>query len=388
MFIPNDGCDKSIKWTRLKVDMLDYNTDSDECIKRFLGNDVCIIKYQKLDVITGDDNVLVDVAYLRISDALVAKNGCVKYIKRDSLKQLVPNQNKYAGKLCNILINEDFEKYNKIGVLNDTIEVYNIKSNIDDSDANVYKGYDYQDEGVWCMVSLEDNNADMHQYDMQLDSGLSEFVCLRVQKIISNNGGSRIFDLRNRIAYIGKETSNVLNPYIVPIGVLGRIGKYNMSMFDFEAVVGSNKLNNFESKYLDKMIMNNIKDSSFIEANTIASNEMIRAILEAEYDNTMMSGGVKWLGLIDKIDDDIIDIESNDAKVFCVKDVNVLDGLTNIQGVVCISNKRTHPFVITYMPIGSLVINESMIKECKEFLLHDAIEWVKYKVIIGDKALQ
>ena len=135
-FICN-GCDKSVKWIRIRVDMNEYHHNKEDCVKRLLGNDVHIVSYRQQDIITDDDNLVIDVCYLKITDTLVAQNGCIKYVRRSDLQQTAPNQNKYVGRLCSITKR---------------------KPDVEHTTVKEYNAYDYADDGVACIVSLNEQS--------------------------------------------------------------------------------------------------------------------------------------------------------------------------------------------------------------------------------------
>ena len=367
-----DGCDKSIKWIRIRVDMNEYHHNKEDCVKRLLGNDVHIVSYRQQDIITDDDNLVIDVCYLKITDTLVAQNGCIKYVRRSDLQQTAPNQNKYVGRLCSIT-------KRKPDVEHVTIKEYN--------------AYDYADDGVTCIVSLNEqseqsvNTNNVETFFSNDKASKSEYVCLRVLKIITNNNNSKTFDFKDKVAYIGKETNMVLNSYIAPIGILRRVGKYNMKRFDRQCEPLNLKLDDFEQTVIEKYIP--MVESKFKDYEINVAQQMLNAVLESGYDNGVVVNDVKWRGVVDANDVEKYIEEDNGVNrsmsVFVCKDVDVLDAFVGVSGVIAISTKRSHPFVVCHIPLGVITLNKDMIDEAKNFVIMDAAEWVKYKLIVDEE---
>ena len=90
-----------VQHARLKISYSAYTKDRIGSIKKLLGTDTVVALITESDIITDDECVIVDVDYVKISDVLVGENGCVRYIRKTDLKQLIPNRNRYVTLLWN-----------------------------------------------------------------------------------------------------------------------------------------------------------------------------------------------------------------------------------------------------------------------------------------------
>lgn len=90
-----------VQHARLKINYTMYEQNRITAIKKLLGNDAVIVLITESDVITDDECIIVDVDYVKISDVLIGENGCIRYIRRTDLKQLVPNRSRYVSLLWN-----------------------------------------------------------------------------------------------------------------------------------------------------------------------------------------------------------------------------------------------------------------------------------------------
>ena len=71
-------------------------------IKQLLGQNITIISFTYSDVITNDENIIVDVKYTSIPISILK----IYYIETSSLKHIMPNNEKYVATIngCNVKI--------------------------------------------------------------------------------------------------------------------------------------------------------------------------------------------------------------------------------------------------------------------------------------------
>lgn len=87
---------------RLEIPYLLYSINPSRSIKQLLGQNITIHSYTPNDLITNDENLIVDVQYSSIPLSLLK----IYYVETSSLKKLMPNSEKYIVTInnCNVKI--------------------------------------------------------------------------------------------------------------------------------------------------------------------------------------------------------------------------------------------------------------------------------------------
>lgn len=97
---------------RLKIPYFSYSLNPSRAIHQLLGNNITLLSYQANDIISPDNEVIVDVTYNSLPLSMLK----IYYIPISSLKQIIPNSDKYAITIneCNVKITipkiKDFPK--------------------------------------------------------------------------------------------------------------------------------------------------------------------------------------------------------------------------------------------------------------------------------------
>ena len=88
--------------TRLTIPHFLYFSNPTKCIKQLLGHNITIHSFTSNDIITSNDDVIVDVQYTSLPLSILT----IYYIPTSSLKKLLPDSEKYATTIngCNIKI--------------------------------------------------------------------------------------------------------------------------------------------------------------------------------------------------------------------------------------------------------------------------------------------
>jgi hypothetical protein len=105
--------DVPIQTERLEIPYFLYSLNPSRSIKQLLGQNITIVSYEVNDIITNDDQVIVDVKYTSIPFSLLK----IYYINVSELKRLIPNSEKYVITIngCNVKISSPrLKEYNKV----------------------------------------------------------------------------------------------------------------------------------------------------------------------------------------------------------------------------------------------------------------------------------